>query len=600
MAAFSSTGPGKFLRQTPPFGPRGGMQNLGTAEASTSAAVSHLSATLEEPEHDDDVTEAKRTTETLAQPEAEPSEKNDECAHNATEVSDEAALPSAKSMTWKELSAGFGFECDSEDEPPACKDQSPLLQINSAAMPAGFASERIAIEGAVGYLSMPSSATSNVSIEDSGIHLGIYHVARKSASAPDLHGLEAELAQAHLKAEETQGEESDVESDAGTEYSNPSDEERALIRRNKLVAPASLPVTSSHIHAPHGTQLSTNGQTVGESNGSMLGYIPPPVWNKHESWHSNTLGFGAPTTPQVHETTGSGSSAAIQHRSTSLNAFAMPFVTGSRLPPTIPSKGSHSHSRDKHSDASAGSEQLHPKTSLNVAAPAFVPSFMSHQPAIIPAKAEPAGQVPCQMNAPSYTAIEDKVLHDLQLAQAKRIVDDWLSDVSSPAANHDAGDFASGDLHVRTEPENTDRTITTNMRVFKFPHSTPMHASEPPLQYLTSAPPQIAPFNTIGRNTFRVGLQDLAFHMHDLENGEDLTLPTKKTPRGSRLPIPEFRAVNAKDQGSLADYPSPRKQPLSPGVPLSAATATDGPLSEFGAQMAPAGANSCYVSRVLQ
>lgn len=555
----------------------------------------------------------------------------------------------ARLLSLKELSAGFGIsDTESEtlnqspalagltqgkaalaaDAKPFVPIQPPLIAIavDEGAAGGSLPPARIAISGATGHASTPSTALIvddatvspvDLSHTDPQIEnlLRPGHEPRRSISAPDLHLLLSKVQESQDSetdpkspfvlseggyAAESRAD-SDSESAASTnskrkfdEYSNPSDEERAKTRRD-LSRSSTSPLTSRHrprvtqssiasfegLAASHPTQLSF----ANASSSSVLRTSVAEKWlDRHES---EEIISNPSDEEEILANLGLTESRRPSWTPSFAGQFDSTFGNMPRLGPTAHAANANG------SFSSATSAADRSKTSLNAAAPAFV--FGSHPsragtaspaPNLNPAASEFKPAFTFRASGPALPPVGNDEDEDPREASSRDIKRSrraepestiWLSDVSpEPTAKI-----------VQPVSPTLNTPGFTSMQSFKFPPAPSPLKPEPTLckpSPLSIGTPQLPPLGTIGRNTpLRAALEALNFagsprkgSLPDGFGGVPFRSPTR-----AKAPLPDFTIVDpastSESQGplrTLARSPSTILRPEAGAAPVL--------VSEFG------------------
>lgn len=554
------------MRQQPPFGPRDLPPSRSVSDRLARPALEMITA-LEKEEEEERVEKITLGSATpvdgaLSIPVAIAS-------------ADLASRLPAKSMTLEELSAGFGINPDVDVEHPVPTASSPRADASVDEMEATSpAKERVAVEGATGHSSLPASASLDGGMEDTKSYLAVVHEPRKSFSAPDLHERLAEQARTLAAAndteeqnlvDDTQGEESDVESDVGTEYSNPSDEERAKVRRDQGLPSSSLSPVALFRNPDHWLDRAETEEIVSNPSEEETLASRRASWVQAETVPSDF-------TPQQMEHSADQYAKQITHPRKSnteqhpiLNPDAPPFVFGMQLAShTAKSASLDSNVSPKHFpnslsrvpkkpypasssfDSSQSKFSFARKPKLNVAAAEFKPRPLPKDGNIPVRGVLRSANSQHHHDNPTFSAVST-------LGEAKSAVDIWLSDLTSPEEVTEP-DQSSGISSLAVGALAIDK-VQDNVRTFKFPSSSPSRLTTSSMCGSAIDPPQLPPLGTIGRNTFRNVLNEFAAQAYS----EDMTLPklaVRSTSSRTRSPIPDFALQPIESEPSSPIVPS--------------------------------------------
>lgn len=408
---------------------------------------------------------ARRADMTKAVPEDRDHKNEESQVHGVRQNSEvlEGKPRTARSMSIKELSAGFGFDIDSDADfrHPLHGALGSSLGSRSSTDKAnpGVPGQRVAVEGRTGHGSEPSTAMPHYdpaqghddALATEQAYLRVNHEPRQSLSAPDLQHLLQKLGllgngshplPAH-EADEDAG--SEDESDRSAEYSNPSDEERARERRDLATAKAgqSSPARPARMLAGKvGQDLVMAHRSVATDTSDQEDIISNPS-------DEDRLAIGRAT--QI------GGSSRDRHVPVLLHQSG-PFSAANSINQRVPANGTFS---------------------MNANAPEFVlPSKRSHAiPIVAPpqaigeaqTRAGPLASTAASLNA---AALEFKPQNNASMGTAANLTIGPSRDDSTSERT------LSGLPEIQTSNVSTPPGVD-NMRGFKFPPSPRLHPISP-------------------------------------------------------------------------------------------------------------------------
>ncbi|KAK9895787.1 hypothetical protein P389DRAFT_69676 [Cystobasidium minutum MCA 4210] len=541
-----------FFGHQPPFGPRGPIPSRMASNGMHTPPAGLTPALLEEEE--DEI-----ALDTIKGNEA----KYHSAAGDAEDAKEPELTKSAKDLSLKELYAGFGITSDLDAASASDALQHSLYAGPEAVRPADLplvspAQERVNVEGATGSMSMPASASLAEGMEAQRDTLAVNHAPRKSASAPNMHDINAKpFKPARLDRFEsskslsaTEGDQRDIESNAATEYSNPSDEERAKRRRDKTSSGgAAFSVRSSE------TWIEQHGGCFTYPRSEADNSACRPSWGGNQ--HAVRSGLDETNLP-CHSQNASFAtvvSSGTQVGSSSLNADALPFVLGSNLDlHALGSMSSGSSFLFEARKPAAGMRKAEQgKTNLNADAPEFKP-LSRKWPEASQGTPKANEKVVPETFTPKHTDWEDTSTLVRTLGDAKAAVDTWLADLTIPSHSGMSADHGTP-IKTATETQgDKDLRPKSSMRIFKFPPSPPAASMAPVDVDDIARAPQLPPLGTIGRNTFRNVLKDFA--LNDDRDPVSGGTQGQGISCAARLPIPDFQTASLEEESILSKFPS--------------------------------------------
>lgn len=598
--ASGSTFTGKaqgFLRQQPPFGPRDIPASLQRAAIEAPSKLFNGFSIPTAVEEDEEEENHKGIL--VGNDKAIADAARDDHADRSALV-DEILRP-AKTLSLRELAAGFGISSDTDEdghdiELVPASSPNDLSTGQEQENPIHVAHGRAAVEGVVGHHPLPSSGSlaDDMAIKQVASTLPLPYNPRRSVSAPDLHEKLATVLQqapsstsdGGYTAEEDDEAAHDSGSVAGTEYSNPSDEERAKVRRDEALRKrdslsALFPTAENWLDRGESEAVVSNPSDEDESTTRHLPWSlahsatasPADYLHHHHQLSAlNRNPHNSPPKPSV------------------LNVNAPSFVYGAkpavsqRKDSSASSSFSYEGSKLTLADARAASKQVQQvrsleaaKARLNVAAPVFMPS-LPLKTTILNTSATEFIPPHFAMDSDASEFMDSRKLDET--LDSKLQADVWLSDVTTPEAavpHHSHLETTVDSLRLQDQVGTIVREDP--MLTFKFPPSPHLKPVSPQLQPspLSTGAPQIPPLVAISGNTFQNALSEYPHEESPTVSGNLVEVQSKVPSTKSRPPIPSFDppAENCGLQPSDT-------VPLSPLTPLHPKPSSELPVSEFG------------------